>query len=78
LGSLLEKFQLQKSKQIVSVSEYTAKKTLDIFKLNKKYSVIYNSVQVPENLSCSEIKVEKALIVFSGSVLLSIGWKNSL
>jgi glycosyltransferase involved in cell wall biosynthesis len=65
----LEKYQLQKSNHIVSVSEYTAKRTLDIFKMEKDYSVIYNSVLLPNGFDCRKIEKVKNLIVFSGSVL---------
>jgi len=65
----LEKYQLLNTNHIVSVSDYTAKKTLDIFNIKKDYSVIYNSVQLPKNLDCNKIETQKNLIVFTGSVL---------
>lgn len=69
INKFLEKQQLKHSNHIVSVSDYTAKKTLDIFGLEREYSVIYNSVQVPEEFECSSIPIEENLIIFSGSVL---------
>jgi len=67
--SFFEKQQLQTSNHIVSVSKYTAEKTLDIFKIKKNYSVIYNSIKLPADLKCVENTIEKNLIVFSGSIL---------
>jgi len=69
MGAFLEKQQLKRSEHIVSVSEYTAKKTLEIFGLQKEYSVIYNSVQLPKGFTCLNRPVQDRLIVFSGSVL---------
>lgn len=72
----LEKYQLLNSNHIVSVSDYTAKRTLDIFNIDKDYSVIYNSVQLPKNLDCTKIQTKKNLIVFTGSVLPKKGVEN--
>jgi len=68
IASFFEKNQLQRSNQIISVSEYTAKKTFDYLKINKKYIVIYNSVQLPKNLNCLEYNIQNKMIVFSGSI----------
>lgn len=70
LNKILEKRQLVHSDQLVSVSNYTAKKTLDIFRLNKPYTVIYNSVKVPEKFKIvDENSFVKHRIVFTGSVI---------
>lgn len=64
----LEKMQLRRSTHLVSVSKYTAQRTMDLFHLNRDYSVIYNAVQLPRDLECSE-EFESHLIVFAGSVI---------
>jgi len=70
LNKILEKRQLTHSDQLVSVSNYTAKKTLDIFKLHKPYTVIYNSVKVPEKFTTmDDNSFVKHRIVFTGSVI---------
>lgn len=69
ISAFLEKQQLKRSEHIVSVSEYTAKKTLEIFGLEKEHSVIYNSVQLPKDFSCHNRPIQEKLIVFSGSIL---------
>ena len=69
-NAYFEKWQLSRSDHIVSVSKYTAERTLDIFDLHHKpYSVIYNSVQLTDDLRCNDAGYDKNLIVFSGSVL---------
>ena len=70
LNKILEKSQLTHSDQLVSVSDYTAKKTLDIFNLHKPYRVIYNSVKVPEKFTTTDNNsFIKHRIVFTGSVI---------
>lgn len=69
IAKYFEKYQLKNSNHIVSVSNYTGQKTLDVLGLDKDYSVIYNSVQLPQNLTCQDVKTENNLIVFSGSIL---------
>jgi len=70
LSKLLEKSQLKNSSFIVSVSNYTAKKTLDIFGLDKPYIVIYNSVKVPEKfINIDRSTSTRYRIVFTGSVI---------
>ena len=70
LNKILEKRQLTHSDQLVSVSDYTAKKTLDIFNLHKPYTVIYNSVKVPEKFTTTDNNsFIKRRIVFTGSVI---------
>lgn len=67
LISILEKQQLKNSDYIISVSEYTAKTTFDLFNIKKEYKVIYNSIKIPSNIILEQI--DKNLILFAGSVV---------
>lgn len=70
LNGMLEKWQFKKSNRLVSVSHYTAKKTLKIFNLEKDYEVIYNSVRVPRSfLNLDENSFVRGRIVFTGSLI---------
>lgn len=66
---LLEKKQLQNSAQIVSVSKYTAETISNLLHVQKRYEVIYNSVD--NNLfdiNKQYFMEEKGLIVFAGTI----------
>lgn len=67
LTSLFEKWQIKKSDYIISVSKFTADETLRIFRLEKKYKVIYNSVKIP-NIKYKN-QIDKNLILFTGSIV---------
>ena len=69
LSKILEKMQLKHSDELISVSDYTARVTLDIFNLKRPYTVIYNSIKIPENISNADHYISKQRIVFTGSVI---------
>jgi len=69
LETIMEKAQLKICNNIVSVSDYTAKKTFEIFGIKKAYSIIYNSVQLPLGFQCPKQPSENYLIVFTGSIV---------
>ena len=69
LISLLEKRQLLNSAQIISVSRYTVETIFNLLNIQKKYEVIYNSVD-SELFQVQEVdsKTEKGLVVFVGTI----------
>jgi len=70
LSKFLEKMQLKNSDALVSVSDHTAKVTLETFDMKDPYKVIYNSVKVPDEfLDIDYQSAVKHRIVFTGSVL---------
>ena len=70
LSKILEKSQIRHSRAIVSVSDHTAKVTLGLFGMKKPYTVIYNSVKVPDEfLDIDHQAVQKHCIAFTGSVI---------
>jgi len=69
LSKILEKMQLKHSDELISVSDYVARVTLDIFDLKRPYTVIYNSVKIPENILNVDHHISKQRIVFTGSVI---------
>lgn len=65
----LEKMTLRRATRVVSVSEYTARRTKALFKLDCKIDIIHNGVRLPSKVktkyeSCGEFQV-----VFAGSLL---------
>lgn len=67
LYAFFEKQQLKQSEQIIAVSKYVADKTLNIFKLNKSYEVIYNAVKI-EFHENSNVKDNEKYIIFFGTL----------
>lgn len=70
MSGILEKQQITNSTALLSVSDYTARKTLGLFNCSLPYTVIYNSVKVPIEFLKSNLQpVKKYRIVFAGSVI---------
>lgn len=69
LNKILEKMQLKHSTELISVSDYTARMTLGIFNIKRPYTVIYNSVKIPEKFLNTNHHIQKQRIVFTGSVI---------
>lgn len=67
-----EKLALKNADYLLSVSEFTAKKTREIFKLKKEIKVIPNSVDV-EAFKPSEEKVLLDTILYFGSIIRKKG-----
>lgn len=73
LTYLIEKRALQKSDYICSVSDYTAQKTKQIFKLDKNITTIYNGVKIPDENRCKKDFTKNYLVSFSGSLMRKKG-----
>jgi glycosyltransferase involved in cell wall biosynthesis len=70
----LEKLSLRRANNIVSVSEYTAKRTKKYFSLEVNIPVIYNGVAKPDGVKTNyEIK-EGLKVIFAGSLLVKKGF----
>ena len=67
-----EKRALRAANAIVSVSAFTAKVTSEIFKLEKKISVIPNSLD-PNNFMPSSQKVDENLLLYFGTIIRKKG-----
>jgi hypothetical protein len=67
----IEKRSLNNSDYICSVSQYTANKTKDIFKLKKNIKVIYNGVKIPDADRCKKTYEDTHIVSFSGSLIRS-------
>ncbi|ADV46969.1 glycosyltransferase family 4 protein [Nitratifractor salsuginis] len=74
--SLMEKSQLLFSDQLVSVSSFVGKMTLDVLKTERNFITIYNSVKITKSIyhkNLTKVDVEPYLIVFSGSIIRNKG-----
>ena len=65
----LEKLTIKKAKNIVAVSDYCGKVTLDIVGLKKKYTVIYNAINKEKLNKYKNKNFNSFSIVFANSVL---------
>ena len=77
LNKFFEGKQLKNSDLLVSVSDYTARKTLEIFKSRSPFKVIYNSIKIPESFvfkSADDFKNKR--IVFTGTLIPKKGVKE--
>ncbi len=71
LTYLIEKSSLRKSDYICSVSNYTAQRTKEIFKIDKDIKVIYNGIKIPENYK--KDYNNNFIVSFSGSLMRKKG-----
>lgn len=69
----LEKYSLKKADNIISVSQYTANITNEIFDLNKKIDVIYNGIDLPRLDLCKSSWSRCCKVVFTGSLMKKKG-----
>lgn len=67
-----EKLALKGADHLISVSQFTAEKTADIFDLKKEIKVIPNSVDV-EYFSPTSTPIEKGSILYFGSIIRKKG-----
>ncbi|SNR36493.1 glycosyltransferase family 4 protein [Lutibacter flavus] len=67
-----EKKALKSADYITAVSEFTAKKTAEIFKLHKTIKVIYNGIDI-HNFSNLKVEVVKNSILYFGSMIRKKG-----
>jgi len=74
LTYVLEKLSYGRADSYTAVSDFTAKKTTEIFKLEKKYTVIYNAIE--ERVSFSKSEIQQNKIVFAGSLVEKKGILN--
>jgi len=72
----LEKRQLNNSDYIISVSNYVAQRTLDIFNINKPYTIIYNAVK--DNVFRVVEKENTQSKLVNGDYILFVGTINPL
>ncbi len=63
---------LKSADEIVSVSEFTAQKTISIFRLQKKIEVIHNGIDI-ENFSVSKLPNENKNLLYFGSIIRKKG-----
>jgi glycosyltransferase involved in cell wall biosynthesis len=65
-----EKGLLQKAAALVAVSQYTAKQTAVLFKLNQPIKVLYNGIQLPPD---NQLPLSEGKIVFAGALSVNKG-----
>lgn len=65
----LEKQTLRAASQLISVSHYAAKQTLQAFTLNMPYAVIHNGVSWPEEKQCKSDYSSSGNVVYTGSLM---------
>ena len=71
---LLEKNQIKKSSKLISVSDYVGRRTLEVLKIEKKYTTIYNAVKLDVTKQKENLNIfESFLIVFAGSIVKNKG-----
>ncbi|WP_026935512.1 glycosyltransferase family 4 protein [Christiangramia echinicola] len=69
---LFERSALINADSIVSVSDFTGKKTMEVFDLERKYKVIHNSIRI-EDFQASKIKPVPGRILYFGSLIRKKG-----
>lgn len=69
----LEKVALKRANAIVSVSRYTADKTLKLFSLNRDIHVIHNGIDLPDINKCKSDWSGAHKIVFTGTLMKKKG-----
>lgn len=69
----LEKLSLNRANTIVSVSEYTANKTKQLFSIKKNISIIYNAVALPDASRCKKSYELTYTVTYSGSLVKKKG-----
>jgi len=69
---LFEKKSLQNANKIVSVSEFTAQKTKDIFKLKKDIEVVHNGINT-ETFKPIDCKINRNQILYFGTIIRKKG-----
>jgi glycosyltransferase involved in cell wall biosynthesis len=68
-----EKRALQKADALLSVSQFTAAKTNEVFSLNKKFTIIPNSIDIDSFKKDHEIKELPDTILYFGSLIRKKG-----
>ena len=68
----MEKKGLEAANHIVSVSDFTAKKTTEIFDINNKIDIIYNGINI-KMFSPTDIAIEENSLLYFGSVIRKKG-----
>lgn len=69
----LERNHLKKADRIVSVSHFTAKKTIELFNVKSDIHVIHNGVSVLMPYNKNTINKDKKMYLFSGSIIRKKG-----
>lgn len=69
----LEQQTLNKATQLISVSHYAARETLNVFSLKMPYNVIHNGVSWPDDTQCKKDYSATGSVVFTGSLMYKKG-----
>lgn len=67
----LEQMLMNRADALVSVSNYTAQKTRELFSLLREIKILYNSIQIP--VSAPEISVDPYKVIFTGTLIKKKG-----
>ncbi|WP_164084778.1 glycosyltransferase family 4 protein [Alteromonas flava] len=69
----LEQKTLARADRLLSVSQYAAEKTLNIFALDKPFTVIHNGIAWPDASACKQDYSYSGLVVFTGTLMAKKG-----
>ncbi|MUP44156.1 glycosyltransferase family 1 protein [Gramella sp. BOM4] len=69
---LFERSALKKADVIISVSDFTGRKTMEVFDLERSYSIIPNSIRI-ESFSPSSFKPNPVRILYFGTIIRKKG-----
>lgn len=69
LIEFLERQALKRADRLVSVSQYAAQQTLDVFQLSTPYSVVHNGIALPDDEAVKRDYAYKGKLVFTGSIM---------
>lgn len=75
---VVERMTLKRADQIVSVSQYTAKRTKELFNISKPIQVIHNGVALPPQLRSNTESQDPLRVVFAGSMQAKKGFLQLL